>query len=136
MAKNVIINGVTYASTPQVDIPKADGSGDATFYDTSAANLSANDLRVGKTAFGANGSVQGNLATVSQFTENITSKAQEISIPAGIHSTGSVVKIAQASQNALVPGNIRKGVSILGVDGDLSSATIVQDSSTKVLRIS
>ncbi len=136
MAKNVIINGVTYSSTPQVDIPKADGSGDATFYDTSAANLTANDLRTGKTAFGANGSVQGNLATVGQFTESITAKAQEISIPAGIHGTGSTVKIAAASQNALIPGNIRKGVSILGVDGDLTSATIVQDSSTKVLRIS
>ena len=29
---NVVINGVTYSDVPQVDIPKAGGGGDATFY--------------------------------------------------------------------------------------------------------
>lgn len=136
MAKNVKINGVTYSSVPQVDIPKADGSGDTTFFDTTGATVSANDLRSGVTAFGSNGSVSGNLATISATTTEITSKAQEVTIAAGIHSGSGKVKLSTADQNALVSGNIKSGVTILGVQGGLSAATVSQDGSTKVLRIS
>lgn len=136
MAKNVKINGVTYSSVPQVDIPAADGSGDTTFFDTTGATVSANDLRSGVTAFGANGAVSGNLATISASTTEITSKAQEVTIAAGIHSGTGKVKLAAADQNALVSSNIKSGVTILGVSGALSAATVSQDGSTKVLRIS
>ena len=47
MAQNVIINGVTYQSVPEVDIPKA-GGGSAKFYDASGTDLTAADLRNGK----------------------------------------------------------------------------------------
>lgn len=136
MAKNVKINGVTYSSVPQVDIPKADGSGDTTFYDTTGATLSANDLRKNVTAFGANGSVSGNLETIAATTTELTSKSQEVTIAAGIHSGTGKVKLSQADQNALVSGNIKAGVSILGIQGGMSAATVSQDGSTKVLRIS
>lgn len=136
MAKNVKINGVTYSSVPQVDIPKADGSGDTTFYDTTGATLTANDLRKGVTAFGANGSVSGNLETITAATTELTSKSQEVTIAAGIHSGTGKVKLSTADQNALVPSAIKAGVTILGVQGALSAATVSQDGSTKVLRIS
>ena len=40
MAQNVIINGVTYANVPEVDIPKS-GGGTSKFYDTASANAAA-----------------------------------------------------------------------------------------------
>lgn len=136
MAKNVKINGVTYSNVPQVDIPKADGSGDTTFFDTTGATVSANDLRKNVTAFGPNGSVSGNLDTITASTTELTSKSQEVTIPAGIHSGTGKVKLSAADQNALVSANIKSGVTVLGVQGGLSAATVSQDGSTKVLRIS
>lgn len=136
MAKNVKINGVTYDSVPSVKIPNSSGSGMATFYDTSGAGLSAGDLRKGVSGFGASGEVQGNLETITASTTEITAKAQEVSIPAGIHSTGGAVKISSADQAKLIAANIKSGVTILGVAGGLSSATVSQDASTKVLSIS
>lgn len=136
MAKNVIINGVTYQSVPYVDIPKSDGSGDTTFFDTTSADMGANDLRKGKTGFGPNGSVAGNLDTITAATTDITAKAQEVTIAAGIHSGAGKVRIATAEQAKLVSGNIRAGVTILGIEGGLSSVTVTQDQSTKALKIS
>ena len=37
MAKSVVINGVTYANTPEVDIPIS-GGGTAKFYETSTGD--------------------------------------------------------------------------------------------------
>lgn len=136
MAKNVIINEVTYSNVPHVDIPKADGSGDATFYDTSAANIAASDIRKGKSGFGANGQVDGNLETITATTQEITTKNQEITIAAGIHSGSGKVKLNQASVNDLIAANLKKGKTVLGVAGELSSVSVSQDSSTKALRIS
>lgn len=136
MAKNVKINGVTYDSVPYVSIPNASGSGTASFYDTGAASVSAGDLRKGVTAYGAAGEVQGNLESIAASTTEITAKAQEVSIPAGIHGTGSVVKISAADQALLIASNIKSGITVLGVAGGLSSATVSQDASTKVLSIS
>ena len=63
MAQNVIINGVTYSSVPEVDIPKS-GGGTAKFYDTASADVAAGDLLTGKTAFGASGSVSTALPVI------------------------------------------------------------------------
>ena len=43
MAQNVIINGVTYQSVPEVDIPKS-GGGTAKFTDVSDATAVAADV--------------------------------------------------------------------------------------------
>ena len=58
MAQNVIINGVTYQSVPEVDIPKS-GGGTAKFFDTASATATAADILTGKAAYGASGSIGG-----------------------------------------------------------------------------
>ena len=55
-------------------------------------------------------------------TSTITTKAQSVAIAEGYHSGGGSVSIATAQQNLIVSGNIRSGVSILGVSG--SSAVV------------
>lgn len=136
MAKNVKINGVTYSSVPYVSIPNASGSGNSFFYDTSAATITANDVRSGKTGYGTNGSVDGNLADVTLSSTSISTKAQEIAVTAGIHSGTQKVSISSTEQAKIIASNIKSGVTILGVEGGLSAATISQDGSTKVLSIS
>ena len=134
MAQNVIINGVTYSSVPEVDIPKS-GGGTAKFYDTAAADAAAADILTGKTAFGASGSVSGSMANNGATGGTISTKAGTVTIPAGF-TTGGSVSLASSAVQDCVSGSILSGKTILGVAGGLTVPTISQDSTTKVLSIS
>lgn len=131
MAQNVIINGVTYANVPEVNIPKS-GGGTAKFYDTAGANISATDVLTGKTAYGASGSVNGSMPNNGSTSGTIGTKAGTVNIPAG-YTTGGTVSLINVTD--CVAANILTGKSILGVNGSLSLPTISQDSTTKVLTI-
>ena len=79
MAQNVIINGVTYQSVPEVNIPK-NGGGTAKFYDVSDSTLNNNSqLLNGVTAYGANGTKYTGNVTVPTITQDSTSKILSIS---------------------------------------------------------
>lgn len=134
MAKNVIINGVTYQNVPEVDIPKS-GGGTAKFFDTAGATAAAADILTGKTAFGASGSVSGSMANNGSTSGTISTKAGTVTIPAG-YTTGGTVSLASAAVSDLQAANVLSGKTILGVAGTLSLPTISQDSTTKVLSIS
>ena len=134
MAQNVIINGVTYQSVPEVDIPKS-GGGTAKFYDTASGDLAAGDLLTGKTAFGASGAVSGSMANNGATGGTISTKAGTVNIPAG-YTSGGTVSLASAAITDLTAGNILQGKTILGVQGTLAMVSVSQNSSTKVLTIS
>lgn len=134
MAQNVIINGVTYQNVPEVDIPKS-GGGSAKFYDTAAANITSADVLTGKTAYGSAGEVSGGMPNNGSTGGTISTKAGSVSIPAG-YTTGGSVAISSTEQNKIIAGNIKSGVTLLGVAGSLSTPTISQDSTTKILSIS
>ena len=132
MAQNVGINGVTYQAVPEVDIPKS-GGGTAKFYDTAAADAAAGDILSGKVAFGASGSISGNMANNGSTSGTIGTKAGTVTIPAG-YTSGGTVSLTNVSD--CLAGNILTGKSILGVSGSLAMPSISQDSSTKILSIS
>ena len=134
MAQNVVINGVTYQNVPEVDIPKS-GSGTAKFYDTSSADITSDHVLTGKTAFGASGSVSGGMANNGSTSGTISTKAGTVSIPAG-YTSGGTVKISDTEQAKIIAGNIKSGVTILGQAGSLTTPTISQNSTTKILSIS
>ena len=132
MAQNVIINGVTYSSVPEVDIPKS-GGGTAKFYDTAGADATAANILTGKKAFGASGEISGSMANNGSTSGTIGTKAGSVTIPAG-YTTGGTVSLTNV--NDCVAGNILQGKSILGIAGNLQMPSISQDSSTKILSIS
>lgn len=134
MAQNVVINGVTYQSVPEVDIPKS-GGGTAKFYDTASANAASADILTGKTAYGASGEVQGSMASNGSTSGTISTKAGTVTVPAG-YTTGGTVSISSTEQAKIIASNIKSGVTLLGVAGSLALPTISQDSTTKVLSIS
>lgn len=134
MAQNVIINGVTYSSVPEVDIPKS-GGGTAKFYDTASADAAAGDILSGKSAYNASGSVSGSMANNGSTGGTISTKAGSVTIPAG-YTSGGTVSISSTEQAKIIATNIRSGVTILGQAGSMTAPTITQDSTTKVLSIS
>ncbi|MBO7673558.1 MAG: hypothetical protein J6S63_00955 [Atopobiaceae bacterium] len=132
MAQSVIINGVTYADVPEVDIPKS-GGGTAKFYDTAAADAAAGDILATKVAYGSSGSITGSMANNGSTSGTIGTKSGTVTIPAG-YTSGGTVSLTNVSD--CVAGNILTGKSILGVSGSLQMPSISQNSSTKVLSIS
>lgn len=124
MGQSVVINNVTYSSVPSVTIPKSGGGGNATFFDTTDATASTSDVLTGTTAYGSSGKMNGGMANNGALNGTISTKAGTYSIPSGYTSGGSVA-IANTEQAKIISGNIRSGVTILGVAG----ATAVVDTS-------
>ena len=131
---SVIINGVTYANTPEVDIPKS-GGGTAKFFDTSEADITSADVLTGKKGFGSSGEVSGGMANNGSTSGTISTKAGTVTIPSG-YTTGGTVGISSTEQSKIIASNIKSGVTILGQAGSLTLPTISQDSTTKILSIS
>lgn len=131
---SIIINGIQYSDVPEVDIPKQ-GGGTAKFYDTTGADAGSEHILTGKSAFNSSGSVSGGMANNGSTGGTISTKAGTVSIPAGYTSGGSV-KISDTEQAKIIASNIKSGVTILGQAGSLTTPTISQDSTSKILSIS
>lgn len=140
---SVVINGITYASCPEVDIPKS-GSGTAKFYYTGDSTGVAADLRNGKKVFGASGEITGSMAEKSAASYNPSTADQTIN--ASQYLTGNqtirAVTISGLSASVIANGvTVKIGCSadddcVASVTGSLSAAVISQDSTSKVLSIS
>ena len=134
MAQSVVINGVTYADVPEVDIPLS-GGGTAKFYDASGADAGAGNVLSGKKFVGASGMDTGSMANNGSTSGEIETKAGTVTIPAGYTSGGTVGIKASAVQD-LTSATLLSGKTVLGVQGTLALPSISQDSTTKVLSIS
>lgn len=132
MAQNVIINEVTYQAVPGVDIPKS-GGGTARFVDPSIATLnSGSQLRNGVKGIGPDGTL---------YTGSMTEKSAQTYTPTTSDQTINANQYLAGAQTIkgdpnLTSANIKKDVTIFGIPGALSSATISQDPTTKILSIS
>ena len=140
---SLVINGVTYSTVPEIDVPIS-GGGTAKFYDSSEATVTAGDMLSGVTAIGASGEVTGNISSKSAATYNPSTSSQ--SIAASQYLSGAQT-IAAVTTTNLSAGNIKSGVTVkvgcsadddcvASVTGSLAVPTITQDNSTKVLSIS
>lgn len=131
MAQNVVINTVTYQNVPQVQIPKS-GGGTASFYDIADATIdNGNKLLDGVTAYGNGVKYTGSIQSKAAATYTPTTSDQTIA--AGQYLSGAQTIKGDAN---LTAANIAAGVTIFGVEGALSSATVSQDGTTKILSIS
>ena len=143
MAQNVIINGVTYANVPEVDIPKS-GGGTAKFHDNSDADATTADVRNGKKAGTGSGIITGTM-TEKVAMSYLPSRNDQI-VNSGQYLAGNQTFKGVTTEN-LSAQYIANGVTvkvgcasdddcIAAVTGTLSSPVVSQDSSTKVLSIS
>lgn len=87
---------------------KASAEGDAVAGDVLADKIFSNDDDIG---------VVGTMTNNGTVSTDISAKATEVTIAQGYHSGSGKVKIATAEQNKIITGNIKAGVTILGVAG-------------------
>lgn len=130
MAQNIIINGVVYSATPEVDIP-INGGGTAKFMDTSDADATGVHIRNGKTAYVNGTKITGSMTEKSAQT--YTPSTSDQTINANQYLTGA--QTIKGDTN-LVASNIIAGKTIFGVAGSATLPSISQDSTTKILTIS
>lgn len=140
---SVVINGVTYANTPEVDIPKS-GGGTAKFYDTSEADITNADIRNGKKGFGAEGEITGGMTEKSAATYHPSTTDQTINASQYLAGAQTIKGVVVTN---LQPQYIASGITVkigdstdddcvTSVQGQLTSAVVSQDGTSKILSIS
>lgn len=88
--------------------------------DTGDATAAAAEILTGKTAYVAGSKVTGSMPNRGSATGTITTKAQQYTIANGYHDGGGKVSISATEQAKIIAGNIKAGVTILGVEGTMT----------------
>lgn len=95
MAKNVIINGVTYSDVPYVNIPLSAGGGNAKFVDTDSGDAAAGDIRSGKKSWVGGNEVTGTIPEKTSTDVSVSGKT--VTIPAGIYDSSVTKNVADGT---------------------------------------
>lgn len=88
--------------------------------DSSGATAKAAEILAGKTAAVKGAMTTGTMKNNGAVTLKITNKDTPVTIAQGYHDGSGTAAIDDTEKAKLIPGNIRQGVTILGVDGAMS----------------
>lgn len=97
---------------------------------TTDANALASEILYGKTAYVNKVKLTGEMPNNGAVSGTISTKAGTYTIPAGYHSGLGTVGISSTEQNKIIAGNIKSGVTILGVEGSYSGESVTATSLT------
>ena len=96
-------------------------AGTCTFdVDSTDATVTAAEILKGKTGYARGSKVTGTMLNHGAVTGSISGKDDSYVVPVGYHDGSGVVKIDDTEKANLVPSNIRSGVSVLGVEGNMT----------------
>lgn len=99
-----------------------------TLMDLTADTITAADLLAGKTAHGADGEgITGAMVNRGAVSGTIATKAGTYTIQSGYHNGSGSVEISPTEQAKIISENIKSGVTILGVAGTHSGATVTAE---------
>ena len=93
--------------------------------DSQDATAAVAEILAGKTAYARGAMLTGTMPNNGSVSGEISTKAGQYSIPQGYHDGGGKVGIAPAEQSKLIPGNIKSGITVLGVTGTLEPSASV-----------
>lgn len=95
---------------------------------TQNATVKVAEILSGKTAYARGNLLTGTMPNNGAVTLSIDTVSGVVSIPQGYHDGSGTVRILETEQAKLIAGNIKQGITIMGVTGTLepSSAVTVQ----------
>ena len=88
--------------------------------DTSNDTAVSSEVLVGKTAHVKGNLVTGAMPNRGAVNGTISAKTEQYTIQNGYHDGSGKVGISSTEQAKIIPSNIREGVTILGVEGEMS----------------
>lgn len=99
---------------------------------TQDATATAAEILAGKTAYKNATKLTGTMKNNGAVSGTISTKAGKYTVPQGYHDGSGTVQIDSTEMAKLIPENIRDGVTILGVEGDMSGSEDVKAQSKSV----
>lgn len=94
------------------------------------ATAAASDLLSGKTAYAKGQKLTGAMVNRGAVSGTLATKDGAYAIPQGYHNGSGAVTISPTEQEKLISGNIKAGVTLLGVTGDYSGGTVTAQQKT------
>lgn len=85
--------------------------------DSTDATATESEILAGSTAYARGVKLTGKMVNNGCYNRTITAKDQTVTIPVGFHDGSGDVFIAATEQAKIIAGNIKLGVTILGVTG-------------------
>lgn len=96
--------------------------------DSSSDTATADEILSTKTAHARGSALVGSMPNNGAVSGSISTKAGVYTVPQGYHDGSGTVAIAAAQQALLIAGNIKQGVTILGVTGDYGGEAVSVES--------
>ena len=141
----IVINGETYIDLTADTVVEADVANGKTFHkadgtigtgtstldsDTSDDTALVAEVLNGKTFHARGAALEGTMPNNGAVSGVISTKAGKYTVPQGYHDGSGGVQIASAEQQKIIAGNIKSGVTILGVEGSYSGEGVSAQSKT------
>lgn len=100
--------------------------------DTKDATALVGEILLNKTAYKNGSKLVGTMPNIGKQTGYLVSASSSVAIQQGYHDGSGTIALSTADQTALVSDNIREGVTILGVLGNMSGSEDVKATSTNL----
>ena len=97
------------------------------------ATVAVAEILSGKTAYARGAKLVGTMPNNGAVTGTIATKESEYIIPQGYHDGSGKVSLDVVELAKLIPGNIKQGVTILGVTGTMSGTEGANPQSKSVI---
>lgn len=108
-------------------------SGSCTFdADTKDATAQASEILATKTAYKNGQKLTGTMPNNGAISGKVSSLSTPYTVPNGYHDGTGTVGVDSTEAAKLIPANIREGVTILGVEGDMSGSEDVKSTTANV----
>lgn len=118
VSKDKLLSGITAHDKSGAKI-----TGECTFdVDSTDATVAVAEILSGKTAYARGSKLTGTMRNNGAVKGVISTVAGEYTIPQGYHDGAGKVKIDETEQAKLIATNIREGITILGVEGEMSGS--------------
>ena len=87
---------------------------------TQDATATSAEILAGKSAYNKGVKIIGEMKNTGAVAGKISTKTGKYTVPQGYHDGSGTVEIDPAEQVKIIPANIRKGITFLGVEGEMS----------------